>query len=225
MQVGPPPERVAVAALAMPGGVPVTVSRRGITALDRADGAPVPAALVATTLNVYVVPLVRPAKVIGEAAPVAVAPPGLAVTVYPVIALPPVDTGAVNVTVASAFPALAVPMVGAPGATGFTVKVRLTWVAGKYDPFPAWSALIVQLPAVTNVSAPPVEIVHTVGVAEVNTGVKPESEAAVSVGVVPKFWAPGLTKVIVCVALGVIELEATDAGPVPATLSAVTVKV
>ena len=58
-------------------------------------------------------------------------PPGLAVTVYPVIALPPVKAGGVNATVACAFAALAVPMVGAPGATAFTVKVRVTWVAGK----------------------------------------------------------------------------------------------
>ena len=131
VQVAPPPESVAVAGPDMPGGVPDTVSRRGVTALDAADGAPVPAALVAVTVNVYVVPLVRPVKVTGEAPPVAVTPPGLAVTVYPVIALPPVKAGGVNATVACAFAALAVPMVGAPGATAFTVKVRVTWVAGK----------------------------------------------------------------------------------------------
>ena len=115
----------------MPGGVPDTVSRRGVTALDAADGAPVPAALVAITVNVYVVPLVRPVKVTGEAPPVAVTPPGLAVTVYPVIALPPVKAGGVNATVACAFSAFAVPMVGVPGATAFTVKLRVTWGAGK----------------------------------------------------------------------------------------------
>ena len=131
LQVGPPPESVAVAAPVMPGGVPVTVSRRGTTALDAADGAPVPATLFAVTTNVYDVPLVRPVTVMGEVAPVAVAPPGLAVTVYPVIADPPADAGAVNVTVASSLPAIAVPMVGAPGATAFTVKERLTWVAGR----------------------------------------------------------------------------------------------
>ena len=131
VHVAPPPESVAVAGPDMPGGVPATVSRRGTTALDAADGAPVPAELLAVTVNVYVVPLVRPVKVIGEAAPVAVAPPGLAVTVYPVIALPPVKTGGVNANVACASPALAVPMVGAPGTTAFTVKLRLTWVAAK----------------------------------------------------------------------------------------------
>ena len=47
-------------------------------------------------------------------------------------------------------------------------------------------------------------MVHTPGVEDVNTGVNPESEVAVSVGVVPKFCAPGVAKVIVCAAAGVI---------------------
>src|ERR1700693_5419523 len=42
-------------------------------------------------------------------------PAGLEVTVYPVIAEPPLLAGAVKVTVAVALPAVAVPMVGAPG--------------------------------------------------------------------------------------------------------------
>jgi hypothetical protein len=61
------------------------------------------------------VPLVRPVTVIGEAAPEAVMPPGLEVTVYDVIALPPSETGAVNDTVASVLPATADGEVGAPG--------------------------------------------------------------------------------------------------------------
>ncbi|MNT45685.1 hypothetical protein D3C72_1822820 [compost metagenome] len=52
VQVGPPPERVAVAAPPIPGGIPVTVNRRGTTALDAADGAPGPTELVAATVNV-----------------------------------------------------------------------------------------------------------------------------------------------------------------------------
>ena len=68
-------------------------------------------------------------------------------------------------------------------------------------------------------------MVHTVGVDEVNVGMSPESEVAVSVGAVPKFCAPGLLKVMVWIALGVTALEDSDAGPVPALLSAVTVKV
>jgi hypothetical protein len=62
------------------------------------------------------VPTVKPVTVIGEPEPVAVMPPELAVTVYPVIAEPPLSAGAVKVIVAFALvPAVAVPIVGAPG--------------------------------------------------------------------------------------------------------------
>jgi hypothetical protein len=46
-----------------------------------------------------------------------------------VIAEPPLELGAVKLTLACVLPAAAVPMVGAPGATAFTVKERLTVVA------------------------------------------------------------------------------------------------
>ena len=84
---------------------------------------------------------------------------------------------------------------------------------------------MVQVPAVTKVKAPPVVIVHTPVVLEVKLTLRPESEVAVSVGVVPKFCAPGLAKVMVCGALGVTLLDAADAAPVPTALVAVTVKV
>ncbi len=84
---------------------------------------------------------------------------------------------------------------------------------------------MVQVPVVTKVTTPTLVIVQTPVVDEVKVGDKPESEVAVNVGVVPKFRAPGLLKVMVWAALGVAELEALEAGPVPATLSAVTVKV
>ena len=60
---------------------------------------------------------------------------------------------------------------------------------------------------------------------EVNVGVRPEVELAESVGVVPKFFAPGLANVIVCGAFGVTEVDAEDAVPVPLAFLAVTVKV
>jgi len=60
------------------GGGPV-----GVTAVDAAEAGPVPAALVAVTVNVYEVPLLRPVTVadVGVTDAVAVAPPGDAVTV------------------------------------------------------------------------------------------------------------------------------------------------
>ena len=44
--------------------------------------------------------MLSPVTVIGLAVPVAVKPPGLEVTLYPVIAEPPLLTGAVNAIVA-----------------------------------------------------------------------------------------------------------------------------
>ena len=52
----------------------------GVTALDAADAAEVPAAFVAVTVNVYAVPLVKPLTVTLVPVLLAVAPPGLAVT-------------------------------------------------------------------------------------------------------------------------------------------------
>ena len=91
----------------------------GVTEAEAADAGPVPTLLVAVTLNVYAVPFVNP-DTTAEVAPDvdAVAPPGVAVTVYPVIAEPPLDAGADHDTVAAAFPATAPTPVGAPGTVG-----------------------------------------------------------------------------------------------------------
>ena len=93
------------------------VGATGVTELDATDALPVPAAFVAVTVNTYAVPLVRPVTV-QERAPVVVhvRPPGLAVTVYAVIAAPPFAAGAVHDTTLSASAALVADTpVGAPG--------------------------------------------------------------------------------------------------------------
>ena len=87
-------------------------------------------------------------------------------------------------------------MVGALGATALTAKVWLTRAAAVNAALPAWSALIVQVPAETKVNAPPVVIVQTPVVAEVNATARPELAVAVSVGVVPNVCGPGLAKVM-----------------------------
>lgn len=80
------------------------------------DGAPVPAALVAVTVNEYATPFVSPLTVqLVAPAVVQVAPPGLAVAVYPVIALPPSAAGADHDSETWVLPAVAVLSVGAPG--------------------------------------------------------------------------------------------------------------
>ena len=60
-------------------GAPGTVA--GVTLLEAPDGEPVPTALVAVTVNVYAVLLVRPVTVIGLDVPAAVRLPGLDVAV------------------------------------------------------------------------------------------------------------------------------------------------
>jgi hypothetical protein len=72
----------------------------GVTEFEALDAVLVPTALLAVTVNVYVVPLFNPVIVIGDEPPVAVNPPILEVTVYVVIALPPFETGGVNEIVA-----------------------------------------------------------------------------------------------------------------------------
>jgi hypothetical protein len=88
----------------------------GVTLFDAALSAPYPTRFCAATVNVYAVPFVNPVIVMGDAEPVAVTPPGLDVTRYPVIGDPPSLAGAVNVTDAVALVEdVAVPIVGAPG--------------------------------------------------------------------------------------------------------------
>lgn len=91
-----------------------------MTLLLAALQGPVPVALVAFTLNVYDVPVVKPVTVKGDEAPVAVKQPGVDVAVYPVIVAGyPVQVGAVNATSTDVADATdAVPIVGAPGGLG-----------------------------------------------------------------------------------------------------------
>jgi hypothetical protein len=53
----------------------------GVTLFEAAEAGPVPTELVAVTVKVYAVPLVRPATTSGLAGPEAVNPPGLDVAV------------------------------------------------------------------------------------------------------------------------------------------------
>jgi hypothetical protein len=59
----------------------------------------------------------------GDEIPEAVAPPGLAVTVYELMALPPLEAGAAKLTVAEPVPATALTVLGAPGLVTFGTTV------------------------------------------------------------------------------------------------------
>ena len=71
---------------------------------------------MAVTVNEYAVPFVSPPIVqLGVPVVVHVAPPGLTVTTYDVIAEPPSDDGADQSTATQPLPGVVEPMTGAPG--------------------------------------------------------------------------------------------------------------
>ena len=82
-------------------GAPGTVGAATETSLVAIDGDEAPIAFVATTTNLYV-PLAKPLTVQEVCVVVQVKRPGNAVTVYPVIVLPP-SGGAVQLTRAELF--------------------------------------------------------------------------------------------------------------------------
>lgn len=115
------------AAESIPCSLRPTASHRSpltaaVTELDGADSWLFPTALVARTSNVYAVFGISPLTSTLVVVPFAVVvlkvvgtPLSSAVAVYDVIGLPPLDTGAVQFTVACPLPATALTPVGAPG--------------------------------------------------------------------------------------------------------------
>ncbi len=95
-----------------------------MTLFDGTDESLTPVAVFAVTVNVCAMSFTKPFTV-QLFAPVVVQrnPPGLEVTVYPVIRAPPVSVGALHETFAWPFPAVALTPTGAPGtgADGVTV--------------------------------------------------------------------------------------------------------
>ena len=81
---------------ATPVGAPGTVA--GVAGPEGLDGELVPAELVAVTVNVYEVPLVSPVTVQPVETVEQVNAPGVEVTVYPLMAAPPLLAGAVHDT-------------------------------------------------------------------------------------------------------------------------------
>ena len=139
------------------------------------------------------------------------------------MALPPLLAGAVKATVAELLPPVPAPMVGAPGATAVMVKVCDTCGAAPKLAFPAWSAVMVQVPAVTMVILRPLTV-HTAVVVDASVTTKPELAVAFEAkAVVLKVLAPGLAKVMVCAPAEITnETTWVAAGALP--LDAVTVK-
>jgi hypothetical protein len=87
--------------------------------------------------------LESPVTVIAPPDPDAVCPPGEAVTVYEVIAAPPSEAGGANATVAWPFPAMAVTLVGAPGAIGVVPgKTVFDTADGTLSPSTLWAVTV-----------------------------------------------------------------------------------
>ena len=86
-----------------------------VTLLEAVESTEFPAAFVARTLYVYAVPFVNPVTVQEVVVLVQVNDPGVEVAVYPVIALPPLDAGAVQLTRDEALATVPETLVGAPG--------------------------------------------------------------------------------------------------------------
>jgi hypothetical protein len=87
-----------------------------LSLFDFFDAGPIPTEFVAVTVKVYVFSTISPFTVTGLDVPDPVAPPGLAVTVYEVMGLPPAEAGALKLTVAVSLAPFAFTPVGAPGS-------------------------------------------------------------------------------------------------------------
>ncbi len=140
--IGLPPSKGAVKATlicALPGcavgWAGGSGTRFGITVAEAGEAALEPCEFVAVSVHVYVLPLVRPRTMIGEAGPLPdpAAPPfdDAHAAPYPVIGLPP-SNGATKITLTWPLPA---PTVGAAGVDGIVLGITAA-DAGDGDPAP-----------------------------------------------------------------------------------------
>jgi hypothetical protein len=105
----------------------------GTTTPEGTEAAPEPTSFTAATVNVYVVPFVRPVTVHDVVAVIHVNPPGDEVTEYEVISLAPLDAGAFHATRTEESPKVPTTEVGGAGTLA-----KLIGVDGKEaDPVPA----------------------------------------------------------------------------------------
>jgi len=124
----------------------------GVTLFEESETL-LPVALVAVTVKVYAVPLVRPVTTwISPVVPALLSTPpaGDELTVYPVIADPPFVAGATKVTVALALLPTAVTLVTIPGTFPFTFTVAVT-ALGAFGVVPRYCAVIVREPVVVGI--------------------------------------------------------------------------
>ena len=90
-----------------------------------------------------------------------------------------------------------------------TVKVRTTDMAAAKLPPPAWLAVMLQLPAVTNVSVVLLTVQTPVVVEVKVTGRPDEADATSAAGDVPMVWLPGSVKLMVWLPGATVNVRAT----------------
>jgi hypothetical protein len=94
-------------------GTPGTVA--GVTADEAEDAVESPTVFLAITVKLTGIPFVRPVNVAVRTFPSVTAEPTDGVTIYPVMAEPPLEEGADHVTTAEVFPGAALTFMGTPG--------------------------------------------------------------------------------------------------------------
>ena len=94
----------------------------------------------------------RPLTVIGLVLLVAVMPLGVEIAVYSRIGLPPLESGAVNATVACPDPLVAIPIAGAPGTVAGVTALDAVAAGPEPSAFIAFTVNVYALPFVSPVT-------------------------------------------------------------------------
>jgi hypothetical protein len=207
----------------------------GVTSALGKDADEVPAALAAVTVNVYTVPFERPVTVAAVGPVVAtVLPPGVAVTVYPVIVEPPSLDGALQETIASVLRAVAATPEGVVGTVAGVTPALADDAGESPTPLVAVTVNVYAVPLLNSVRvaavSPIVVIVLSPGFAVTVYPVIADPPS--SVGVVQDTAALALLAVAETLSgmdgitgPGVTGALGVEAGDLPAELVAVTVNV
>jgi hypothetical protein len=204
----------------------------GAITLEGSERELVPIAFVAVIENVYGTPNLNPVTVNGLAFPVITAPSGSDITVYPVIALPPLNAGALKVTLAESTPAVTFVIVGASGtAEGVTlaegmdagpVPIPFVAVTLKEYAFPFVSpdtVIGLDTPVPVMFSGLEVTVYNVMGEPFAKAAVKLTAACMLPLTAVTSLGALGRASV------GTMALETADEAPAPIALVAVTVNV
>ena len=220
------------ATVVMPVGAPGSEAD-GVTAADE-EAEELPMAFIATTVNVTAVPLVR-LSVADKRFLTVTGLPTDGVTVYPVIAKPPFEAGAVHDTVAEALPREAETPVGAPGTVAGVTDAETEEAIEEPTEFLATTVKLRGVPLVRLLSVAVRTLPTVTGLPEDGVTVYPViAEPPFEVGAVHETVAnalPATTKTFlgavgtVASGVGVTAAEAEEAGESPRKFVATTVNV